>query len=122
IANPRKIFGVLYSLLCRYLAELMLFSLLLAAAVQTRIALASVTAPEFYQFYSGRFHLGAASAKIECEFNRGNWRFMALKQTKNISHGGKRVSEILEAHERFFSGREHGIRADLSGADLSGAD
>jgi len=43
---------------------------------------------------------------------------MALKKTKNIVHGGKRVSEILEAHERFFSGKEGGVRADLSGANL----
>src|SRR6266702_8274042 len=70
----------------------------------------------------GRFHHGAASAKIECEFKQGIWRFMALKKTTNIHHGGKRVSEILEAHERFFSGKKDGIRADLTGADLSGAD
>src|SRR6266700_750461 len=70
----------------------------------------------------GRFHHGAASAKIECEFKQGNWRFMALKKTTNIHHGGKRVSEILEAHERFFSGKKDGIRADLTGADLSGVE
>src|SRR6266568_1868050 len=68
----------------------------------------------------GRFHHGAASAKIECEFNQGNWRFMALKKTTNIHHGGKRVSEILEAHERFFSGANL-RKADLRNTDLTEA-
>ena len=47
---------------------------------------------------------------------------MGLKKTKSIKHGGKRVSEILAAHERFFSGKPGGARADLSGANLRGAD
>ena len=47
---------------------------------------------------------------------------MALKKTKSIMHGGKRVSEILEAHQLFFAGKDGGVRADLSGANLSGAD
>ena len=41
---------------------------------------------------------------------------MGLRKTKNITHAGKRVKEILEAHERFFSGKEGGARADLAGA------
>src|SRR5258708_6271041 len=47
---------------------------------------------------------------------------MSFKKTKSINHGGKRVSEILEAHQLFFSGKEGGVRADLQAADLSGAD
>jgi uncharacterized protein YjbI with pentapeptide repeats len=43
---------------------------------------------------------------------------MGLKSTKSIVHGSKRVSEILEAHERFFSGKDGGVRADLTGANL----
>jgi len=39
-----------------------------------------------------------------------------------MTHGGKRLSEILEAHQLFFSGKDGGVRADLDGADLSGAD
>ena len=38
---------------------------------------------------------------------------MALKKTKSIVHGGKRVSEILEAHQLFFSGKDGGVRADF---------
>ena len=47
---------------------------------------------------------------------------MGLRKPKSIKHHGKRVAEILEAHERFFRGQEGGVRADLSGADLSRAD
>src|SRR5579885_1060704 len=47
---------------------------------------------------------------------------MGLKKPKSIKHNGKRLSDILEAHECFFRGKEGGARADLSGADLSGAD
>ena len=47
---------------------------------------------------------------------------MGLKKIKNITHNGKRLSDILAAHELFFSGKDGGSRADLSGANLSGAD
>src|SRR5258708_5482540 len=69
-----------------------------------------------------RFRAAAASGKIEAGIQQRKWQFMALKKTKSITHGGKRVSEILEAHQLFFSGKDGGVRADLSGANLSGAD
>src|SRR5882724_5669624 len=47
---------------------------------------------------------------------------MALKKPKSITHNGKRLSDILDAHERFFRGKEGGEQADLAGADLSHAD
>src|SRR5260221_14448579 len=47
---------------------------------------------------------------------------MSFKKTKSITHGGKRVSEILEAHQLFFSGKDGGVRADLQAANPSGAD
>jgi len=47
---------------------------------------------------------------------------MGLKKPKSIKHNGRRVSEILEAHDKFFSGKDGGARADLTGANLSGAD
>jgi len=31
---------------------------------------------------------------------------MRLKKAKNITHNGKKLTEILEAHERFFRGLE----------------
>ena len=37
-------------------------------------------------------------------------------------HNGKALTQILEAHERFFRGKDGGARADLTGADLSRAD
>ena len=43
-----------------------------------------------------------------------------MKSPKSIRHKGKRVSEIIEAHQRFVRGDETGARADLSGADLKG--
>ena len=47
---------------------------------------------------------------------------MGLRKPKSIKHNGKSLTEILEAHERFFTGKEGGARADLTGADLSNAD
>src|SRR5882724_3935832 len=47
---------------------------------------------------------------------------MALKKPKSITHNGKRLSDILDAHERFFRGKGDGEQADLAGADLSHAD
>ena len=47
---------------------------------------------------------------------------MGLRKLKSIQHNGKSVAAILEAHERFFSGKEGGARADLAGANLSRAD
>jgi len=49
-------------------------------------------------------------------------RVMGLRKPKSIKHNGKSLTEILEAHERFFSGKDGGARADLTGADLSNAD
>ena len=39
-----------------------------------------------------------------------------------IRHKGKKLKDILEAHEKFHKGHAGGERADLSGADLSRAD
>jgi len=36
---------------------------------------------------------------------------MGLTKPKSIKHNGKRLSEILEAHDKFFSGKEGGARA-----------
>ena len=47
---------------------------------------------------------------------------MGLRKPKSIKHKGKSLMEILEAHERFFTGKDGGARADLTGADLSGVD
>ena len=41
-----------------------------------------------------------------------------LRKPKNIRHEGRRLSEILEAHQNFCVGRDGGVRADLRGADL----
>src|SRR3989475_6937131 len=49
-------------------------------------------------------------------------RRMGLRKPKSIKHNGKSLAEILEAHERFFSGKEGGARADLTGADLAHTD
>lgn len=48
--------------------------------------------------------------------------YMGLKKAKSITHKGKKLTEILEEHERFFRGHDGGVRADLAGAELSGAD
>src|SRR5229473_763238 len=47
---------------------------------------------------------------------------MGLRKPKSIKHNGKTLAEILEAHERFFRGKEGGVRADLTGAELSRMD
>jgi len=47
---------------------------------------------------------------------------MGLRKLKQLKHNGRKVTDILEAHERFWSGKQGGARADLGGADLSGAD
>ena len=45
-----------------------------------------------------------------------------LRKPKSIRHGGKRLSEILEAHAKFHRGLPGGVRADLTEADLHFAD
>src|SRR5713101_2598484 len=52
----------------------------------------------------------------------GGGQNMGLRKPKSIKHNGKSLADILEAHERFFSGKDGGVRADLTGADLSHAD
>src|SRR2546428_12285194 len=47
---------------------------------------------------------------------------MGLRKPKSIKHNGKTLAEILEAHERFFRGKDGGARADLTGTDLSRMD
>src|ERR1700732_3012846 len=46
---------------------------------------------------------------------------MGLRKPKSIKHNGKSLAETLEAHERFFSGKDGGVRADPTGAELSHA-
>jgi uncharacterized protein YjbI with pentapeptide repeats len=53
---------------------------------------------------------------------RSGKRTMGLRKAKSIQHNGKKLTDILEAHARFFQGKEGGARADLAGADLSRAD
>jgi hypothetical protein len=45
-----------------------------------------------------------------------------LRSPKRIRHNGRRLTEILAAHERFIKGQEGGTRGDLTGADLARAD
>src|SRR5258706_4716075 len=47
---------------------------------------------------------------------------MGLRKPKNIKHNGKSLADILEAHQRLFSGKDGGVRAELTGADLSHTD
>ena len=65
-----------------------------------------------------------SSAKIEGYTSNsfGPGLTMGLKKPKSIKHNGKKLTEILEAHELFFRGKDGGARADLTGADLSNAD
>ena len=44
------------------------------------------------------------------------------RKAETIRHKGKKLKDILDAHEKFHKGHPGGERADLSGADLSGAD
>ena len=39
---------------------------------------------------------------------------MGLRKPKSIKHNGKHLTDILEAHERFFRGHDGGARADLT--------
>jgi uncharacterized protein YjbI with pentapeptide repeats len=41
------------------------------------------------------------------------------KSPGSIRHKGKKLSAILEAHQKFLSGHADAERADLAGADLS---
>jgi uncharacterized protein YjbI with pentapeptide repeats len=50
------------------------------------------------------------------------FKLSGRRSPRSIRHKGKRVSQILEAHERFVRGDETGARADFSGAKLSNAD
>ena len=45
---------------------------------------------------------------------------MGLKKAKSITHNGKKLTEILEAHERFFRGQDGGERANLPGRTCLG--
>ena len=47
---------------------------------------------------------------------------MGLRKIKSLKHNGRSVADIVEAHGRFFQGKDGGARADLTGADLSRAD
>src|SRR5439155_8547232 len=73
-------------------------------------------------FVSRGFPTPPLPLKWKFEFSQGKQRSMPLKKSTSIKHGSKHVSAILNAHERFFSGRAAGIRADLTGADLNRGD
>jgi uncharacterized protein YjbI with pentapeptide repeats len=45
-----------------------------------------------------------------------------LRNPKRIRHNGKRLCDILAAHQLHFLGKPGGQRADLTGADLRFAD
>jgi len=67
------------------------------------------------------FSICVKSGKIKA-FEQVRMVIMGLRKLNSLKHNGKKVAEILAAHERFWAGKEGGARADLSGADLSGAD
>jgi uncharacterized protein YjbI with pentapeptide repeats len=69
----------------------------------------------------GARHGGAERVKWSIGRRSGK-HTMGLRKAKSIQHNGKKLTEIIEAHERFFRGKEGGARADLAGADLSRAD
>jgi uncharacterized protein YjbI with pentapeptide repeats/predicted nucleic acid-binding protein len=54
--------------------------------------------------------------------NGGEERNMGLRKLKSLKHNGKKLVDILEAHQRYWASKQGGARADLTGADLSGAD
>src|SRR5260370_7212230 len=43
---------------------------------------------------------------------------MGLRRPKSIQHNGKSLADILEAHERFFSGKDGGVLPHLPPPDL----
>src|SRR5215470_3485429 len=47
---------------------------------------------------------------------------MGLRKPKSIKHNGKKLTDILEAHELFFRGKDGGAGADLTGAQASGVE
>src|SRR6266852_6227992 len=47
---------------------------------------------------------------------------MGLRKPKSIKHNGKSLTDILEAHELFFSGKDGGVRADFTEAQASGVE
>ncbi len=49
-------------------------------------------------------------------------RHLPAGKAETIRHKGKKLKDILDAHEKFHKGYPGGERADLSGADLSKAD
>src|SRR3979490_2794127 len=63
------------------------------------------------------------------QFRDGRWRCKIalgrrarLRKATNIRHKGKKLEDILDAHEKYHKGHPGGERADLSGADLSRMD
>src|SRR6266481_3373243 len=47
---------------------------------------------------------------------------MGLRKPKSIKHNGKSLVEILEAHERFFTGKDGRRNTDMTEAILPGAE
>src|SRR6266566_1221804 len=52
--------------------------------------------------------------KYEAEI-AGCGRTMGLRKPKSIKHNGRTLAEILEAHERFFRGKDGGARGQAAG-------
>src|SRR5258707_15383300 len=68
------------------------------------------------------FPVASSFSRIDARNTGDGGTIMGLRKIKSIRHNGKRVAEILEAHQRFFQGKDGGARADLTSADLSRAD
>src|SRR5437870_748975 len=52
------------------------------------------------------FRATATSSKLWALIIFDGGRRMGLRKPKSIKHNGKSLAEMLEAHERFFSGKE----------------
>ena len=72
------------------------------------------------------FYLEARSRTISTQ-EHGQLEFLQgcageLRKATNIRHNGKKLEDILDAHEKYHKGHPGGERADLSGANLSRMD
>src|SRR5260370_336213 len=67
---------------------------------------------------SAAFRVASGFSRIDDRNIGDDGTIMRLRKTKSIRHNSKTVAEILEAHERFFRGKDGGARADFTGADL----
>jgi uncharacterized protein YjbI with pentapeptide repeats len=83
-----------------------------------RCAFSAATWPESSKIHASVFRVRWSAQMGILEVFKGS----GLRAPSRVRHNGKRVSEILEAHERFVRGDDTGTRADFSGAELSHVD